>query len=214
MMKYKGTYLKLFSIMLKKYLKEQYGSEVTKKALKESKTIYKEMLEKVDDIGADNPMASNIYSCFVFLAIWKAAEGAIDVESFRTVIKRFMKSPMVSKIMGRADLNRPEDLQKAKDKFHAMQDWADAHPQYKDKTWDFNFDDTKHKDGSYYHFTRCPLEKFARGNGYLEVLPVCCEIDYLSTEASHGVLHRDYTLATGGHICDYWIVPDKIANPQ
>ncbi|WP_242830913.1 L-2-amino-thiazoline-4-carboxylic acid hydrolase [Butyrivibrio fibrisolvens] len=111
-------------------------------------------------------------------------------------------------------MNRSEDLQKAKDKFHAMQDWADAHPQYKDKTWDFNFDDTKHKDGSYYHFTRCPLEKFARGNGYLEVLPVCCEIDYLSTEASHGVLHRDYTLATGGHICDYWIVPDKIANPQ
>lgn len=31
MMKYKGTYLKLFSIMLKKYLNEQYGSEVTKK---------------------------------------------------------------------------------------------------------------------------------------------------------------------------------------
>jgi hypothetical protein len=214
MMKYKGTYLKLFSIMLKKYLKEQYGSDVTKKALKGSKKIYREMLEKVDDIGADNPMASNIYSCFVFLAIWKAAEGAIDVESLRIVIKKFMKSPIVSKIMGGTDLNRPEDMQKAKDKFHAMQAWADAHPQYKDKTWDFNFDETKHKDGSYYHFTHCPLEKFARENGYLEVLPVCCEIDYLSTEASHGVLHRDYTLATGGSICDYWIVPDKIVNPQ
>jgi hypothetical protein len=214
MMKYKGTYLKLFSIMLKKYLKEQYGSEVTKKALKGSKVIYKEMLEKVDDIGSDNPMANNIYSCFVFLAIWKASDGAIDVESFRTVIKRFMKSTMVSKIMGGADLNRPEDFQNAKDKFHTMQAWADAHPQYKDKTWDFNFDDTKHKDGSYYYFTRCPLEKFARENGYLEVLPVCCEIDYLSTEASHGVLHREYTLATGGNICDYWIVPDKIVNPQ
>ena len=58
------------------------------------------------------------------------------------------------------------------------------------------------------------LEKFVRENGYLEVLPVCCDIDYLSAEASHGVLHRDYTLATVGHICDYWIVPDKIANPQ
>jgi len=30
----------------------------------------------------------------------------------------------------------------------------------------------------------------------------------------HGVLHRDYTLATGGDMCDYWIVPDKIQNPQ
>ncbi|WP_242994477.1 L-2-amino-thiazoline-4-carboxylic acid hydrolase [Butyrivibrio fibrisolvens] len=184
MMKYKGTYLRLFSLMLKKYLKEQYGLEVTRKALKGSKAVYRTMLEKVDDIGSDNPMAKNIYMCFVFLAIWDAADGAIDVESFGTVIKRFMKSPMVSKIMSGSDLNRLEDMQKAKDKFHAMQAWADAHPQYKDKTWDFNFDETKHKDGSYYHFTRCPLEKFARENGYLEVLPVCCEIDYLLTEAS------------------------------
>ncbi len=214
MMKYKGTYLRLFSFMLNKFLKEQYGLEVTRKALKGSKAVYRTMLEKVDDIGSDNPMAKNIYMCFVFLAIWDAADGAIDVESFGTVIKRFMKSSMVSKIMSGSDLNRPEDMQKAKDKFHAMQAWADAHPQYKDKTWDFNFDETKHKDGSYYHFTRCPLEKFARENGYLEVLPVCCEIDYLLTEASHGVLHRDYTLATGGEICDYWIVPDQIKNPQ
>ena len=50
-----------------------------------------------------------------------------------------------------------------------LQDWADAHPQYRDKTWDFNFDDSKHKDGSYYYFTRCPLNDFARKYGFLEV---------------------------------------------
>ena len=178
MMKYKGTYITLFSIMLKKFLREQYGVEVARKALKGAKSIYKSMLEKVDDIGDDNPMANNIYMCFVFLAIWNAAEGAIDVESYRAVIKRFMKSPMVLKIMGSIDLNKPKHLQKMKDNFRAMQVWVDEHPQYKDKTWDFNFDETKHKDGSYYHFTRCPIEAFARKYGYLEVLPVCCEIDY------------------------------------
>ena len=88
-----------------------------------------------------------------------------------------------------------------------------AKPIYKDKTWDFNFEN-KHKDGIYYHFTRCPLNDFARKNGFLEILPVCCEIDHYMTEAKHGVLHRDYTLATGGSICDYWIVPDKIKNPK
>ena len=41
---------------------------------------------------------------------------------------------------------------------------------------------------------------------------MCCEIDYYTTAAKHGVLHRDYTLATGGAICDYWIVPDKTSN--
>ncbi len=29
--------------------------------------------------------------------------------------------------------------------------------------------DSKHKDGSYYYFTRCPLNDFARKYGFLEV---------------------------------------------
>ncbi len=34
MMKYKGTFIKLFPLMLKKYMIEQYGKEVTRKAFK------------------------------------------------------------------------------------------------------------------------------------------------------------------------------------
>ena len=141
------------------------------------KDMYRQMLEKTDDIGADNPIAGNIYMAFVFLAIWKAAEGAISVDSLRAVSRAFMARPIVQKIVGGKDLNRPEDMRAMKTKFHKMQEWADAHPQYRDRTWDFNFDEAKHRDGSYYHFTRCPLEKFARENGFLEVLPVACGLD-------------------------------------
>ena len=79
---------------------------------------------------------------------------------------------------------------------------------------DDNFDESRHKDGFYYHFTRCPMEKFARENGYLDVLPIGCNTDYLTCELNHGVLHRQSTLAEGGDICDYWIVGDKVKNPQ
>ena len=214
MMKYKGTFIKLFPLMLKKPMIEQYGKEVTRKAFKGAPAIYREMLADCDDIGADNPMAKNIYMCFVFLAIWKAADGAVDPDGLRVVIRKWMKSKLVGKLMGGKDLNKPEDMEIAQRRFHAMQDWADAHPEYRDKTWDFNFDETKHRDGSYYHFTRCPIEAFARKNGFLEVLPVCCDIDYLTTELSHGVLHREQTLATGGEMCDYWIVPDRLKDPK
>ena len=47
-----------------------------------------------------------------------------------------------------------------------------------------------------------------------KVIAVCCELDYILTEESHGKLIREYTLAEGGPICDYWIVPDKMENPQ
>ena len=214
MMKYTGKYYSLFKVFFKNYLVAQYGKEVTKNAFKKAPAIYKDMLEKCDDIGYDNPMAANIYLCFVFLAIWKAADGAIDPDSYRIVVNNFMHSKFVAKAMSGNDINTPEGMQKAVNKFHANQEWTDAHPRYKDKTWDFNFDDTKHKDGTYYYFTICPLNDFARKYGFLEVLPVCCDIDYISTQYSHGVLHREKTLATGGSMCDYWIVPDRIKNPQ
>ena len=193
MMPYKVTYLRLFSLLLRKPMEDEYGKKLTRKALKAAPAVYRQMLEKTDDIGADNPMAGNIYMGFVFLAIWKAADGAITPDSLRRVTKSFMGRPIIGKLMGGRDINRQEDLEAAKAKFHRMQEWADAHPEYKNKTWDFNFDETKHRDGSYYYFTRCPLEKFARENGFLEVLPVACEIDYMTTAFSHGVLHRDYT---------------------
>ena len=213
-MKYKGTFITVFPILMKKFMIEQYGKELTRKAFKKAPRIYREMLSQVDDIGYDNPMAGNIYMAFVFMAIWKAADGAIDTESYRTVVRSFLTKSLARKFIGKSDMNRPEDVLKAKEKFRRMQAWADAHPQYKDKTWDFNFDEARHKDGSFYYFTRCPLNNFAGKYGYLEVLPVCCELDHILTEASKGRLIREYTLATGGAVCDYWIVPNKLQNPQ
>ena len=214
MMKYKGLYLRLFSILLRKPLREAYGKEITRRALKNAPGIYREMLSKVDDIGADNPMAGNIYMCFVLMAVWKGAEGAITPDSFRPVVRELVRSPLASKMVGGRDMNRPEDIRKSWEGLYAKRDWANLHPRYRDKTWDFNIDEKMHRDGVYYYFTRCPLNNFARKYGYLEILPACCELDYLITEANHAVLHRDQTLASGGTMCDYWVVPDKIKDPR
>lgn len=214
MMPYKRMHFWTFSFLLRKPMTDQFGRELTNRVLKAALPVYRNMLKKADDIGATNPMAGNIYACFVFLAIWKAADGAISVDGLRKVISDFMHRPITRKLMAGKDINRPKHLRALKSRFHKLKAWADAHPQYKDKTWDFNFDESKHKDGIYYHFTRCPLEKFARENGFLEALPVACEIDYLTLTARHGVLHRDHTLATGGEICDYWIVPDQTKDPK
>ena len=75
MMKYKSTYIRLIPLFMRKYMIKQYGRELTVRSLKKAPGIYREMLEQVDDIGFDNPMADNIYMGFVFMAIWKAADG-------------------------------------------------------------------------------------------------------------------------------------------
>lgn len=211
-MKYKGTYFTLFSLLLRKPMRCKFGRKATSESIKKGKLIYRDMIEKTEDIGADNPMAGNIYMGYVFMAICRA--GKFSVNEFMEVTTEFMHRKIVSKIMGGSDLNNPKDLKRLSAQIHKIAAWADKHPEYRNKTWDFNFDETLHKDGFYYHFTRCPMEKFARENGYLDVLIIGCNIDHLTCEAKQAVLHRNSTLASGGDRCDYWIVGNKIENPK
>jgi hypothetical protein len=36
----------------------------------------------------------------------------------------------------------------------------------------------------------------------------------ITIEIMHSVLHREHTLASGGSLCDYWTVGDRIKNPK
>ncbi|MBP3866257.1 MAG: L-2-amino-thiazoline-4-carboxylic acid hydrolase [Eggerthellaceae bacterium] len=214
MLKYTGKYWFVVSTLLRKPLKKAYGKEVASKALKQGKEVYRDMLAKVDDLGDDNPMAKNVYMSFAMMAIWEAADGAITPEGLTEIVTDVMSNETVMKFMGGMDLNKSEDRDRLYSTLRANKQWADDHPQYRDATWDFNFDDEKHRDGIYYHYTRCPIEKFARENGFMEVLPVGCSLDYPNARAKHAILHRDQTLATGGTMCDFWLAPDQIENPQ
>ena len=58
-MKYNGFYFWMFKSPMKKILAEKYGREYAADIMKKSKKVYRELVEKADDIGNDNPMAYN-----------------------------------------------------------------------------------------------------------------------------------------------------------
>ena len=214
MLKYTGKYWAVILPLLKKSMNRYYGSDFVNETVKKAKPIYREMLRETDDVGADNPMAKNIYECFVFLSVWKAAEGRITADDLRKITKDVLSFPPL-RVMGYImNANSPAAIKMADEKMHANQAWLDAHPQYKATSWDFNFDETLHRDGFYYHFTHCPLNDYARGHGMIDILPVMCEIDHMTAALMHAKLHREQTLATGGTKCDYWFYGDKLKNPQ
>ena len=99
MMEYTDKYWKIFIPLTKKSLVSRYGKEYTAELLKKANAVYRDMLDRVDDVGKDNPMASNIYKCFIFLAIWKAADGKISVEELRAITREMLGSPQL-KIAG------------------------------------------------------------------------------------------------------------------
>lgn len=208
MMEYTDKYWKMIIPLVKKDLVRHFGKEESASLIQKTDVVYRDMLNRADDIGKDNPMASNLYEGLLFLALWEAADGKISVDDLREITRAVMQFPAMKLVGLFVNANR-SGLEKLEKRMHKNAEWLEVHPQYKGVSWDFNFDKTKHSEGFYYHFTRCPLNDFARREGYIEVLPVMCEIDLLSAELMHAKLIRKQTLASGGDCCDYWFVGDK-----
>ena len=76
-MKYNGFYFWMFKSPMKKVLAEKYGREYAADIMKKSKKVYRELVEKADDIGDDNPMAYNELFALAFVAPYVASEKKI-----------------------------------------------------------------------------------------------------------------------------------------
>lgn len=207
-MKYNAVLWLVFTKEIKKGLVRFVDEKEAKDYIKKAKPIYKDLLSKVEGISGDNPMASNITGAFIILAVWLASERKLKPADMTEVINEAFKAKIISAKYKDMNVNTPEGAAKFAGKMHSCKAWADNHPEDYE-TWDFNFDETKHKEGFYYHYTNCPINNFCRKYGYEEFTPVLCNIDYATFAMMGARLIRQHTLAEGGPMCDYWIVSDK-----
>lgn len=212
-MKYNAILWSIFTGRMKKGLREYYTKAEIKTFYKKATPIYKDLLSKVKGISDKNPMAFNIITSFIIIAIWLASERKITPERMSEVIKKAMDFKPLKLYYGMIDMNTKKGVRTLENMMKKNAAWAKNHPE-DINTWDFHFNPELHKDGFYYHFTHCPIADFCREYGYEEINPVLCDIDYLTFGMIHSVLYREHTVAEGGGICDYWIVGDKVKNPS
>ena len=198
---------------IKRALKTKYSKEDVKMFVRNAKAEYRELLNKVDDIGAKNPMASNFYMCLLFFSFMQGSNGKISTEDLKDIMRITLSDPILLKLMGNKDFNDPKELNKFKEHIHKNSDWAELHRKEYPETWKFNFDDS-HQDGFYYYFTKCPIAKFFKDNNLEEITPIFCELDHLTIKTRKAKLLRDKTLANGDDMCDFWIVGDKVKDPK
>ena len=213
MLKYKPIYWFVMNPFVKRALKIKYSDEDVKMIIRNAKAEYRELLNKADDIGAENPMASNLYFCLLFFSFMQGSEGKITSEDLKEIMRITLSDPTLLKLMGKKDYNNQKDLKKFKELMHKNSDWAELHRKEYPETWKFNFDDS-HQDGFYYYFTKCPIAKFFKDNNLEEITPIFCELDHLTIKVRKAKLFRDKTLAKGDDMCDFWIVGDKVQNPK
>ena len=87
-MKYNGFYFWLFKGTMKKVLAEKSDKEYANEIMKKSEKVYRELVEKADDIGDDNPMAYNELFALVFVAPYIASEKKIPPETVQEMMRR------------------------------------------------------------------------------------------------------------------------------
>ena len=212
MMPYKGYYWTILSPLIRRSIAQRFGKELAAQAIKKGKVEYRGLLERADDIGPKNPMAQNAYFAYVFVAAWLGADKKFSPEGLSLVMQDVLHK--MRPFFAMTNLNTKKGSTYWYREMKKYEKWsADKLDKYP-STWRVHFDENLHKDGSYYYFTSCPICSFCQKEGISEIMGPLCGTDWLMFEMQHGKLYRDYTIAQGDKLCDYWVVGDKIKDPK
>ena len=212
MMRYKGYYWALFAPLMKRSIRRRYGGELAERAIREGKAAYRKLLRDADPIGDDNPMAMNAYFAYVFVAAWLGSGKAIPPEGMGEVMKDVLA--VMKPFFGTTNLNSRSGATKWYRDMKKYEAWYGRNGGKYPTTWKVHFDEARHRDGSFYYFTACPICAYMDKLGYSEIMPALCATDEVMFKYQHGVLHRQHTLARGEAVCDYWVVGDQVKDPQ
>ena len=207
-MKYKGFYFYLFRGPMKKVLIEKYDKAYALEIIKESKKIYRKLIENMDDIGEDNPMAYNEMFALAFVAPYIASEKKIPPETIQEMMRRSLYS--VKWYFSLINLNTKRGKEANKKNILKYYKWytEEKEKQYP-TSFKVDFVGQPYDGACYYRITRCPICTYTKKLGVDELMPLFCELDEVMIKLQHGILHRNGTIADGADCCDYFITGDR-----
>jgi len=206
-MKYRGIYWTLFAPMIRKSITNRFGKQLAGEAVSNGKSEYRRLLSHADDLGPGNPMAMNAYFAYVFAAAWLGSGKMLTPEDMGQVMTDVLETRLLRAYFGMTDLNRtPGKWEQEMRKYAA---WFEKYGKDYPVNWVVRFDESRHQEGSFYYFTRCPICEFCVREGIEELMPALCATDEVMFRLQHGKLYREHTIANGDGLCDYWIVGDK-----
>lgn len=209
MQKYKGIYFRFITASIRKPLYRRFGKADGRKIIKQARACNRELLRRAEDIGANNPMAPNLYFAIALISYHVGTPELIGKDEMKFIIDALFSNKLLIKVLSRKDFNRPKDFQAFKDNIRRMSDWIEARKDLYPSSWNFDFE-TDHDKGFYYGLSPCPIAKFFREQDLEEYTPLMCEIDYRNFGFFKARLFREHTIAEGAPFCDFWIVPNDV----
>lgn len=207
-MKYNGFYFWLFKRPMKKVLIEKYGKKYASEIIRKSKDVYRLLIERMDEIGDDNPMAYNEMFALVFVAPYIASDKKIPPETIQEMMRRSLY--YLKWYFAMTDLNTKRGKARNKKSIVKYYKWYTPEKEKLYPTsFKVDFEGNPYEGACYYRITRCPICAYTKKLGVFELMPLFCELDDVMITFQHGVLHRKDTIANGAECCDYFIKGDR-----
>lgn len=170
-MKYNGFYFWMFKSPMKKVLAEKYGREYAADIMKKSKKVYRELVEKADDIGDDNPMAYNELFALAFIAPYVASEKKIPPTAVQEMMRRSLYH--IKWYFAKTDLNTDKGKAENKKSVVKYAKWYTPEKEAKYPTsFKVDFVGQPYEGACYYRITRCPICIYTEKLGVSELMPL------------------------------------------
>ena len=179
----------------------------------------KKILERFPYIGGSKSSGTrNLTGAFMFVAMGEVCRGSYGMTlerwGYLTTLsyrRYFAKIPrfaarLVGKLMGKpgliTGLLRKKD---AKNAANAAENPGSFVTRVQPPTEEYPV---------IYHTVVCPLDRFARAEGYQAYMPYLCNLDYVMFEALGVPFYREKTCAAGDGCCDFKMKPGAPLNPS
>lgn len=153
-MNQKGIYWTLFSPMIKGSVKKRFGKELAEMAVRNGKAELKTLVAEAPELGAGNPIASNAYFAYAFVAAWLGTDKKLSPDDMALVMTDVLTK--IKPFFGMTNLNKKQKMwYKNMKKYEKWYDQGNCEKY--PTTWKVHFDESLHRDGSYYYFSSCPI---------------------------------------------------------
>lgn len=206
-MKYKAFYWNFFSHTMRKCVKKRTDTARTEKIMSRGRREYRSLIERAPELGDSNPFALNMYFACVFIGLWLGSDKELAPDTMAEIMAESLNT--VKPLFGLINLNRPSHAKLVQSQMaDKYLKWYEKHGREYPTTWEMK-GNTENRRGVYYELRNCPICALCEKEGIPEIMPPLCALDTLMFSMMHGKLIRNQMIASGGEMCDYWIIGDE-----
>ena len=183
-----------------KEIPEIYGEDYKKRVLKR----YREITERTPGIGSmkDNMFVMTMYAGAFLIALYKEADGKIDEEKLKGLIRAESYSPLMVKAkQGKSAFTKKEIETRTR-----QSEWFRDHIREYPMNWFYYFETVPGKDEYYITHKQCGICKLTKQEHCEEITKYLCMMDYYTFEMQGAVLDRTKTLGYGDDECNFHVM--------